>query len=136
MSVDHLYIPRHTLKLISTTLREIPELCIDLEIALTKQDRLSMRGGNRRPKRPSEQPLPYSEDASEAGETLHHVLGTWVRAVCEQRDLEYMPIGYTHWHGEFFGPLRPDEKRIPRDTTSITHPTSRNGSTATSSRSA
>lgn len=113
MSVDHLYIPRHTLKLLSTTLREIPELIIDLEVALTKQDRLSMRGGNRKPKRPSEQPLPYSEDASEAGETLHNLLSTWVRAVCEQRDLEYLPIGYTHRHGDFIGPLAADQKRIP-----------------------
>ncbi|MFC9555560.1 hypothetical protein ACFTWF_32515 [Rhodococcus sp. NPDC056960] len=104
MSDDHLYIPRHTLKLLATTLREIPELCIDLEVALTKQDRLSMRGGNRKPKRPSEQPLPYSEDASEAGETIHRVLSTWVRLVCEHRGVEYAPIGYEPGSGKSLPP--------------------------------
>lgn len=110
---DHLLIPRFVLKSLSETLRRIPGLAVDLEILTTRQSSIgcsSIGGGSRRDR---VYPLPYSERGSEAAEVLHNTLGTWVRHVCETRAVEYLPVGYTHRHGEFVGPLREGQRRMP-----------------------
>ncbi len=113
MGDDHLLIPRFELKSLSETLRRIPGLAVDLELLTTRQATIgcsSIGGGTRRDR---VYPLPYSERGSEAMEVLHNTLGTWVRHVCEARLIPYLPIGYTHRHGEFVGPLREDQRRMP-----------------------
>ena len=113
MDDDHLLIPRFVLKSLSETLRQIPGLAVDLELLTTRQATIgcsSIGGGSRRDR---VYPLPYSERGSEAMEVLHNTLGTWVRHVCEYRAVEYLPVGYTHRHGEFVGPLREHQRRLP-----------------------
>ncbi|WP_228002154.1 hypothetical protein [Nocardia australiensis] len=86
---NHMFIPRHELKLLRELLREIPDLALDLGIAVTKQARLGEVGRSRKPRRPSEQPLPYHVAAADAAEELHNALVGWVRLTCEQRDIDY-----------------------------------------------
>ncbi|MBF6291819.1 hypothetical protein IU454_08070 [Nocardia farcinica] len=83
----HMFIPRHDRKLLRDILAELPSLCDDLTIAVTKQARL---GGRRLGKRKRvEEPLPYDPHAAEAAEALHAVLVGWVRLVCEHRAIDY-----------------------------------------------
>lgn len=86
---NHMFIPRHDVKVLRRLLHEIPELAIELGIAVTKQARLGEVGRSRKPRRPSEQPLPYHLGASDVAEELHNALVGWVRLVCEQRAITY-----------------------------------------------
>lgn len=86
---NHMFIERHDLKLLRDLLREIPELAIQLGIAITKQARLGEVGRSRKPRRPSEQPLPYHAAAAEIAAELHNALVGWVRLTCEQRAIDY-----------------------------------------------
>ncbi|MGW5519244.1 hypothetical protein [Nocardia africana] len=86
---NHAFIPRHDIKVLRRVLREIPELAMELGIAVTKQARLGEVGRSRKPRRPSEQPLPYHLGAAEVADELHNTLVGWVRLVCEQRAIEY-----------------------------------------------
>ncbi len=98
---NHMFIPRHELKKLRELLQEIPDLAIDLGIAITKQARLGEVGRGRKPRRPSEYPLPYHLGASEAAEELHNALVGWARLVCEQRAITYVgPVstpGIARW---------------------------------------
>lgn len=85
---DHRFIPRHDLQLLRRILREIPDLVMDLAVAILRQDRYE-RGASGGQRRPSEQPLPYNPDAREAAQVLHGVLVGWVRLTCEHRDRMY-----------------------------------------------
>ncbi|MEE2058959.1 hypothetical protein [Rhodococcus artemisiae] len=84
---DGFYIPKHDHPALLQLLEQIPSLCEDLAITLTKQDRIST-GGPRVRTGTDEQPLPFSPEASDAADLLHNTLHSWVRAVCEQRHLE------------------------------------------------
>lgn len=110
---DHLLIPRFVLTAMSETLRKIPDLAIDIEITATRQDRLGSRQGGGGSPREKVYPLPFDEAGAEAMWILHNVLTTWVRHVLEYRQMTFLPVGYTHRHGEFIGPLRPNERRVP-----------------------
>lgn len=88
-NANHLFIERHDLKVLRRLLHGIPELATELGIAVTKQARLGEVGRSRKPRRPSEQPLPYNLQASEVAEELHNFLTGWARLVCEQRAIEY-----------------------------------------------
>lgn len=111
-AADHLFIPRHELDELAKHLKAIPDLAIDLQITTTRQDCIGVREGGQ-PRRDREQPLPFREHGSEAFEVLHSTLATWVRHVLEERGLTFIPIGYTHRHGEFIGPLLASERRLP-----------------------
>lgn len=111
-AADHLFIPRHELDGLAKHLKAVPDLAIDLQITTTRQDCIGVREGGQ-PRRDREQPLPFREHGSEAFEVLHSTLATWVRHVLEERGLTFIPIGYTHRHGEFIGPLRASERRLP-----------------------
>lgn len=86
---NHMFIDRHEVKLLRDLLHEIPALAVELGIAITKQARLGEVGRSRKPRRPSEQPLPYHLGAAEVAEELHNELVGWVRLTCEQRVIEY-----------------------------------------------
>lgn len=96
---NHMYIQRHDLRLLRDTLAEIPALAVELGIAVTKQARLGEVGRGRKPRRPSEQPLPFRLDASEAAEQLHNCLVGWVRLVCEHRRMVDTYVGPTSTPG-------------------------------------
>ena len=109
---DHLLIPRFVLTAMSDTLRKIPALAIDVEITATRQDRLGTRQGGGGSPREKVYPLPFDEAGSEAMWILHNVLTTWVRHVCEYRQIEFIPVGYTHWR-RYIGPMREHERVVP-----------------------
>lgn len=90
---NHMFIDRHELRLIRTLLAEIPELATELGVAVIKQARLGEVGRSRKPRRPSEQAMPYHLAAADIARQLHNCLGGWVRLVCEQRSVE-VPFDY------------------------------------------
>ncbi|WP_280186268.1 hypothetical protein [Nocardia gipuzkoensis] len=101
---------RHEINLLRALLRKVPYLVTDLAPAIAKQARLGEVGRSRKPRRPSEQPLPYNADALAAADELHNVIGGWVRLVCEQRGVEFRPVGWLP--ATFIGPLRPGQHRM------------------------
>jgi hypothetical protein len=86
---NHMFIPRHELTKLREVLGEIPSLARDLPVTITKQARLGEIGRSRKPRRPSEQPLPYHLDAARVADELHNALVGWVRLTCEQRAIDY-----------------------------------------------
>ncbi|MEU8895478.1 hypothetical protein [Nocardia sp. NPDC048505] len=82
-----LFLDRTELRALAGLLREIPDLAEDLTISMTKQARTGVRVRTRG--RSTHQALPYDPAAAEAAAALHATLVSWVRLVCEQRDLEY-----------------------------------------------
>lgn len=64
-------------------LASVPNLEADLEITLTRQDRIGEPGGSGG--RRAVEPLPYSPVASSVGWTLTNTITTWCRHVMEQR---------------------------------------------------
>uniref|UniRef100_UPI003CC7E728 hypothetical protein n=1 Tax=Nocardia abscessus TaxID=120957 RepID=UPI003CC7E728 len=60
---NHMFIDRHEINLLRALLRKVPYLVTDLAPAIAKQARLGEVGRSRKPRRPSEQPLPYNADA-------------------------------------------------------------------------
>lgn len=93
------YLPRWQQQELIELLAEIPFLVEQLAITITRQDRLG--AGPRISRGKTEQPLPYNVNASEAADELHHELASWVRRVCEQRQLDYDSrddtIGLARW---------------------------------------
>lgn len=110
---DQFYIDRNEQRRLSERLRKVPGLVPELDIAVMKQDRLGGNGRRGGRQRPSEQPLPYSADASDVYDRLHSTLVSWARLVCEQRGRRYLPVRFTH-PPEFVGPLLPGQSRMPR----------------------
>lgn len=86
---NHMFIPRHELKKLKEILEEIPAIALELPTTITKQARLGEVGRGRKPRRPSEQPLPFHIDAARVADELHNALVGWVRLMCEQRAIEY-----------------------------------------------
>lgn len=86
---NHMFIGRHEIRQLRELLHEIPSLAEELGIAITKQARLGVAGRSRKPRRPSEHPLPYNVGAAEVAEELHNELVGWVRLTCEQRAIDY-----------------------------------------------
>lgn len=110
--VDHFYLSRREQRQLLDLLRDdIPTLAIELGVATTLQVRVDP-GGPRGRGLASEMRA-FDDDASRLADELHNELATTIRMVCEQRDLEFVPVGYTHQYG-FVGPLRPGESRAPR----------------------
>lgn len=97
---DGFYLDRRGQRELVAILGGVPSLAEDLVVTLTKQSRTARRGlGSRPRKRESELPL-HLGAAHESAE-LHNCLTTWVRAVCEQRALDYDGtddvIGLARW---------------------------------------
>jgi len=115
MNADHLFLARHEMDELSRILKSIPDLADDMEVTRTRQDCIAReKNESKMGRRGREQPLPYGSAASEASDLLHSTLVSWIRHVCEQRGVEYIPIGYTHRHGRGYGPLTPRERRLPQ----------------------
>lgn len=110
---NHMFISRHELTKLREVLGTIPGIAADLPVTIAKQARLGDMGRGRKPRRPSEQPLPFHVDAARVADELHNALVGWVRLVCEQRAMQYTPVGYLP--AEFVGPPRPGQKRATAD---------------------
>lgn len=108
---NHMFIDRAEVNLLRSLLRKVPHLVADLTPTITKQARLGEVGRSRKPRRPSEQPLPYNHDAARAADQLHNAIGGWVRIVCEHRGVEFRPVGWLPT--DFIGPLQPGQHRVP-----------------------
>lgn len=80
---DQAYLCARCAHLLAVDLGEVPGLEPDLEITLTRQDRVgdSSGGSSKR----AEEPLPFSVAASEAGYVLTNTLSTWARDVARER---------------------------------------------------
>lgn len=63
---------------------DVAGLAEDLDVTLTKQDRIGLRSE----RRSTELPLPFSVNASEAGYVLRSTLAGWVRIVAEETGAE------------------------------------------------
>ncbi|MEV0357134.1 hypothetical protein AB0H71_13835 [Nocardia sp. NPDC050697] len=105
---NHMFISRHELHLLREKLQAVPTLAADLHVTITKQARIGKVGQSRKPRRPSEQPLPYNADAADAADALHNELAGWVRLVCEHRNMDFQPVGW------------PAQKPLPHDYSAST----------------
>lgn len=94
MSADHFYLERAEQTKLLSILREIPSLAFDLGITITKQDRVGTQVRIKRQRKQSES-NPMNFDAVRVADELHNALTTWVRAVCEQREMEVPAIDTT-----------------------------------------
>lgn len=86
-ATDHYYLDRQQQTELAELLGQVPFLVEQLAITITRQDRLGT--GPRISRGKTEQPLPFNVGASDAADRLHWELAQWVRAVCEQRQLDY-----------------------------------------------
>jgi len=85
-NVDHFYATRAELAKLSTYLRGVRALMVDLAVTVAKLDRIGTQVRVRRVRKQSELD-PLNFDALHAQDALHNALTTWVRLVCEQRAL-------------------------------------------------
>lgn len=88
MSMDF-FLPRREQAILSEKLGTVPSLVEDLAITVTRQARIQRSGlGKPRRQRPGSR-LPFHIAAAEAEDALHNALTTWVRFVCEERQIVY-----------------------------------------------
>jgi hypothetical protein len=81
---DQAYLCDRDTRMLAVDISEVPGLEPELEVTLTRQDRVGESGGGGVTKR-AEEPLPFSAVASEAGYVLTNTLTTWGRHVAEER---------------------------------------------------
>lgn len=88
MSMDF-FLPKHLHEPLRQKLSGIPDLVEDLAVTITRQARVQ-KGGLGKPSRSKpESRLPFHIAAAEAADELQNCLATWVRAVCEERQVHY-----------------------------------------------
>lgn len=80
---DQAYLCQRDAEWLARDLGDVPALEVDLEVTLTRQDRIGDRSGGA--VRRAVEPLPFSPVASEAGWVLANTLSTWARHVAEER---------------------------------------------------
>jgi len=97
--------------LLAKELRTVGWISDELDVTLSRQDRIGVQQGGHKPGKEVERPLPYNVGASEAGWILHDVLAVTARDLAEQRGIEYLPDGMVS--ASFIGPLLPGLQRIP-----------------------
>jgi len=73
--------------LLAKELRTVGWISDELDITLSRQDRIGVQQGGHKPGKEVERPLPYNIGASEAGWILHDVLAVTARDLAEQRGL-------------------------------------------------
>ena len=99
-NTDGFYLDRRGQRELVVILGGVPSLAEDLMVTLTKQSRTARREMASRPRK-RESALPLHMGAAHESAELHNCLTTWVRAVCEQRSLDYDGtddvIGLARW---------------------------------------
>jgi hypothetical protein len=93
---DHLYASRAELKKLSTYLRGMRELMVDMTVTIAKLDRIGTKVRVRRVRKQSELD-PMNFDAAACADELHNAVTGWVRLVCEKRKLP-VPAGLDVTH--------------------------------------
>ena len=110
---DQYHLKPHERRQLSEWLRDdIPALAIQLGVAITRQARLEQRLHTSDSAQRLAEMWPYDIDAADVADDLHDTLTRWVRVLCQLKQLEFLPVGYTHPAG-FIGPLREHEHRAP-----------------------
>ncbi|MCF3939913.1 hypothetical protein [Gordonia tangerina] len=111
---DNAFLDRHGQATLRDTLHSIEAHLDDLADTITRQASTARKNVNshRRPKKLRSRP-PVDEGAQDVANSLHNSLHTAVRHTCEYRAVAFIPVGFTHRHGEFIGPLLPGENRVP-----------------------
>jgi len=74
--------------LLARELRTVGWISDELDVTLSRQDRIGVQQGGHKPGKEVERPLPYNVGASEAGWILHEVLTSTARDLAEQRGLD------------------------------------------------
>lgn len=90
------------------TLARIPWLVEQLEVTVTRQDKLS---AGKLAGKSTETPSVFHVGASAFVRELRGALARTVQEICEARGMRYMPLWATH-EATFIGPLRGGERRI------------------------
>lgn len=98
-------------QLLAKELRTVGWISDELDVTLSRQDRIGVQQGGHKPGKEVERPLPYNVGAAEAGWILHDVLAVTARDLAEQRGIEHLPDGMVS--ASFIGPLLPGLQRIP-----------------------
>ncbi len=105
------YLARHEWEPLRRKLSAVPELVEDLAITLTRCDHIQKPGLGKPARRRLESVLPMHIGAADTATELHNCLAGWTRLVCEQRHIDYVPIGFVD--PDFIGPLRDNQQRLP-----------------------
>lgn len=116
---DHFYLKRSDQQQLLDDLHKVPELALELQIAITNQSRIGGGRFGKKTKQKLAELWPYQPEAAEVADDLHDTLEHWARVVCERRQLPYVPRGY-HYPRGFIGPTREHEKRTPIGYTETT----------------
>ncbi|GAS92669.1 hypothetical protein [Mycolicibacterium brisbanense] len=67
----------------------VPALAEDLAVTVTRQARIQKSGLGKPRRQKPESRVPYHIGASDAADALHNCLVTWVRFICEERQVYY-----------------------------------------------
>lgn len=109
---DDGFLDRRARKRLRIKLAAVPRLTEDvLDVMCRQSGRTQSNLGLSRPRKRDGQ-LPLHLGAADAFTKLRNSLILAVRHTCEDRGLDFMPVGYTHTQG-FIGPLNDGERRIP-----------------------
>lgn len=101
-----LFLCRLCAKELHALLADLPWLCRQLQITVTRQDKL----GTAVVGRGSDNPSPINVGAMELARNLHNQLGTWVRGLAEDRGVTALPAdtgtaGLAQWLCEHIGSI-------------------------------
>lgn len=100
-------------QMLAKELRTVGWISDELDVTLSRQDRIGMQQGGHKPGKEVERPLPYNLGASEAGWILHEVLTSTARDLAEQRGLELDCVdtspGIAAWLARHVDVIRHDE---------------------------
>ncbi|MEU6582831.1 hypothetical protein [Nocardia sp. NPDC046763] len=96
--------------MLADVLDGVPWLLEQLAVTEARLDRVNT--GLRAGKRP-DRPMPFDQTAADLLDALANGVTGWVRHLCESRGIDYVPVGYLP--GQFVGPLRLGERRVPAD---------------------
>ena len=80
---EHAFLCNDCVRVLTQDVASVPALVADLELTLSRQDRLGADGG----RRSAETALPYKIPASEALFLLGNTITTWCRHIAEERGL-------------------------------------------------
>lgn len=111
--VDHLFLTRAEMSLLVTRLRELPAILRELPDVIARLARMQATGHTISLGSSAKSIPPIYIDAWQAGQSLAWHLLTTVRAICEQRGIGYVPVGWLA--PEFIGPPRPGQQRMQAD---------------------
>ncbi|GFG87908.1 hypothetical protein MALGJ_45840 [Mycolicibacter algericus] len=88
MAMDF-FLDRKSQRDLRAKLATVPQLVEDLAVTITRQAKIQPSGIGKLHRVKPESKLPYHVGAVDAADELHNALVTWVRFVCEHRQIRY-----------------------------------------------